>query len=233
MLLWTSAWAAEPVAVGVGAGLGLEMPDNSSSFGLLADCNPESGKACAPVVHLLVPVRVPLTTHTALRIGTTGTFGVGRDVISWEVADPEDPRFTDNSRRHEIARAFYTSLGATVGPEVRLPTTGRVVPYFATGLGLGLAATFHSDLQRPDLFDPELYEVEDLSNPRVISPYAMQPALAGDLALGVSVGALWVELGYQLQYLGQARLRKTPTELKAEREPFGWNTLRLSVGVSP
>jgi hypothetical protein len=232
MLLLASAWAAEPVTVGVGAGLGLEMPDSSSSFGLLADCNPETGKACAPVFHLLVPVRVPLTTHTGLRIGATGVFGVGRDVITWEVS--RDPRLpVEDQRRHEIVRAFFTSLAATVGPEVRLPVEGNVVPFFATGVGFGFAGTFHSDLQRPDLFDSEVYTAEDLQNPRVLSPYALQPALAGDLALGVTTGPVWFELGYQLQYLGSTRLRRTPDSLLARREAFGWNALRLSVGVSP
>jgi hypothetical protein len=155
---------------------------------------------------------------------------VGRDVISWEVS--RDPRL-QSSRRHEAQRAFYTSLAATAGPEVRLPVEGSVVPFFAAGLGLGLAGTFHSDLQRPDLFDPGVYTADDLKNPRVLSPYALQPALAGDLVLGLSSGPMWFELGYQLQYLGSARLRGSPASLDARREPFGWNTLRLSVGVSP
>lgn len=212
--------AAAEIDLGVGAALALDLPDRASkdyaSFG--------------PGPSLLVPLRVGLTEHARLRSTLRADLGFGSDRVTWGVeVDGQQLRVAS-----EDHWAMLAAAGLTVGPEVSLPVSGPVVPYLGAELGAAWVGTYHAF--GPDaaiLLDPDQNE---LDNPKNVDPYTTQLALLTDLHAGVSLGAGdgvggWAELGYSAAYLGARTLNKSPAEIDARREAYGWNPLRLAAGV--
>jgi hypothetical protein len=207
-------------SVGVGAGVGLDMPD------VKVEGNAARGETTfGPSPNLLAPLRLDVARFAAIRVTVHAAFSQGRDYLSW--AQPGvAPRVAEQPKR-----AWLGSLAGTVGPEVRIPVGGVVEPYIAGGAGVGLVYVWHN-IDRVELLIPEYYTEERLSNPLTRDPFSRQAVFATDLALGATIDRLWFELGYSAQFVDSAPLVRSPEVLDVQREAFGWNALRLVVGFS-
>jgi hypothetical protein len=177
-----------------------------------------------PGLNLMIPVRLDLTGGAALRVDGRALYSRGTDRITWTrpgVGPQTDP-----------AEALLGVFGATVGPEVRFVPSGPVSPYFAAGVGAMVANTWHV-IDRPELFDPEKYPPEELGeNTNRVDPYTTQLVPAGVLALGVHLGAAWLEVGYDAIWVPRATLVGSPEEVGAERAKYGWNAVRIAIGAA-
>lgn len=220
------ALAAEPaegepfVSVGLGGGIGLEIADKTGEYGILAPC-----KLCPPTLHVLVPVRFTVSEIAALRLSLAPAFGIGQDEWSFLMPGDEEPQTLR-------VRSFLLTLPLTAGPEVTLPIGAPLRASFGGGLGLALTGVFHSQMKLPELLDAEEYDYDALVDPWKLSPYTIQPSLAGNLFASVRTEKLWFELDYAMQYLRARSMEGTNLDLSVERAPLQWNTLSLSVGVA-
>lgn len=200
-------------SVGVGVGLAQDLPDAFET--------PVPARF-GPGVALLVPARLDLTAAAALRATFRAELAFGRDHVSWIAGG--GPLVGEETK----ARVLGTSV--VIGPEVHLPTEGKVVPYLAGGLGLALVHTFHN-VERPELFEEKDPEV--LDNSMYLDPFTRQVALATDVAVGVDLGdLLWAELGYGASFLDATPMRRSDPTLDVQRQAYGWNALRLAVGLT-
>ncbi|MEQ1501607.1 MAG: hypothetical protein ABMB14_05220 [Myxococcota bacterium] len=209
-LLGWLAGVAHASSIGAGAGLGVDLGGDDATLG--------------PVPSLWVPLRIDVSARAAIRATVSGGFTVGHDVVSWEIAAAD-------RRVGEETRAIFASLGASVGPELRFPI-GAFDLYAGASVGLALVHTWHSRMDHPDLFSVERYSDEELLDPLTINPYNRQLVPATDVAIGLTSGRLWGELGYGAQFLGRNTLIGSPEDLVVQREPFGWNAVRIVVGVA-
>lgn len=205
--------ASRAGSVGIGAGVAFDLPDPS----------PPVVSRFGPSPNLLVPIRLDVAPSAAVRTTLHLAFAQGTDFVSWVL--PGRPR------EGEETRAWLGSAAVTIGPEIRLPVSGPVEPYFAGGVGIGLVHTWHN-IERADLFDLEHYPAERLANGLTIDPFTRQVVFATDLAVGVAIERWWLELGYGLQFVGHSPLVHATPLLDARREGFGWNTVRLVAGFS-
>jgi hypothetical protein len=130
---------------------------------------------------------------------------------------------------------MFVAVAVSAGADFLLPVPGKVAPYLGADLGVAWVGTFHSFGGPTEvLLDPEQNNLESGSN---IDPWTSQATFVTDLHGGVDlpVGervALWVETGYSVAFLNSRELRKTPPELDATRDPYGWNAFRIGAGVS-
>lgn len=212
MIAWL-AGAAHASSVGVGLGGAIDLPDAQYD-----------GTAFGPSPNLLVPVRIDLTEFARIRATVHVAFGWGHDTVSWMSGD----------RRvsEESPSAFFGSTALLAGGEVRLPVDGLIRPYFGGSVGAALVHTWHS-LGRAELFGPEYTDDQLLHHPNAtLDPYSRQLVWASDLALGAELGAVWAEAGYALQFVPDAELRKANPQLGVRHEPYGWNALRVVVGIA-
>lgn len=212
MIAWLAvAGVARASSVGVGLGGAVDLPDGGEAkFG--------------PSPNLLVPVRIDLGQTARIRTTLHAAFGAGTDEISWMVGGE---RVSEPSEA-----AYFGSVALLSGPEIAVPLDGPISPYFGGSIGLALVHTWHN-IDRADLFGPTYTDEQLLGAPgRTFDPYARQLVLATDLAVGIDAAPLWAELGYALQFVPDAPLRKSEPSLLVRHEPYGWNALRLVVGVS-
>ncbi|HHO52530.1 MAG TPA: hypothetical protein ENK18_17100 [Deltaproteobacteria bacterium] len=186
-------------------------------------------------LSLQLPVRLDLTEHTSLRIGGRLDYAGGGgerngfwcrelDVISWDV-------IADERAGVHPRCGWMLSGGLTVGPEIRLPVSGPVQPYVAGGLGLTAIGNFHN-IHIPELLDPQRNNLSPDGLSFNIDPFSLKASWLTDLALGAHLGERWyAEAGYSSAWAGRAELKKSTADLEVDREPYGWNALRLAGGL--
>jgi len=211
ILLSGFAATAHADSLGIGAAIVRDLPDAVETA-----VPTEFGFGGA----LLLPLRLDLAPAAALRATARFDVARGSDHVVWQLGDSEvgeAPRW-----------ALFLSSAATVGPEVRFATEGRFRPYVAGELGAALVHTFH-DIERAELLDPAKNNVTSTGN---LDPYSRQLALATDVSLGAHADPVWFELGYTDVFVDEAKLLRSTPELQVRRAPYGWNALRLAVGVS-
>ncbi len=218
LLVAHPALAAE-VEVGVGAGLAKDLGDRVSRdyarFGL------------GP--NLLVPVRVALSPHAAVRATARAELGVGSDRVTW-VRDIDGRDVRVGSDDHW---AMVAAGGLTVGPELRLPVDGPVAPVLGAEAGAAWIGTYHSfSGESAVILDPKQNDLDDPGN---VDPFTTNLTVLSDVHAGVvSTGdgpGFWAEVGYAAAYVRGAGLRKSVGALDARREAYGWNPLRVAAGV--
>ncbi|MEZ4234882.1 MAG: hypothetical protein R3F59_01685 [Myxococcota bacterium] len=173
---------------------------------------------------LVLPARIDVGPSVAVR--TTFEVGVARgtDTLSWQVGD----------ERVGVENAALFGAGTLlVGPEVALRGDRGWWPYFGVSVGPSLVVTGHSKMtDRHDLFDPAEYSTADLGDPSTVDPFSRQVVLASQLTAGIATDLLWAELGYGGSYLPAGELRRGTPGIGLRREAYGWNALRLVVGVA-
>lgn len=210
-----SAALAGGVSVGVGVGATKDLPDAHGKFGF----GPE----------LQIPVKFEVTQKTFLRVDLQAGFATGRDRVTWgREVDGEEVRFYSDEHW-----TLVTHGQLVVGADVMLPIDFPL--YLGLQAGAAMIGNYHAlgGTSADVLLDPSQNDIGDPGN---IDPFsqALVPVSAVHVGTKVPLGALdlWGEVGYTVAFLGAKPLAKTPSELGAMREPFGWNPLRLVVGVS-
>ena len=122
--------------------------------------------------------------------------------------------------------------GLTAGPELVLAPDAAIRPTLGAEFGGAWVGTYHSlDASTAFLMDPALNDLENANN---VDPYTNQWALMTDLHAGLTTGdavGLWTEVGYSASFVAESTLRKTLAEYEARRSAFGWNAVRLTLGV--
>jgi len=216
-VLAASSARAEEVRVGVAATLATDLPDPVS--GEYARFGPGPG--------VQVPVWVELAPWALLRATVRGDLGVGSDRVSWKrEIDGEPVRFYDDEQF-----AMFVAGGLTLGPEVVFPTKGSVEPYLGAEAGGTWVGTYHAfDGPTALLLAPER------NGPKAggVDPYTSQLTVLTEVHMGLGLGTqgrYWTELGYSVAWVGASDLRNAPDALAARRAPWGWNAIRLALGV--
>jgi hypothetical protein len=222
--MWmAAALAAEPGEVRAGVDLGaiLDLPDRASG----------EHTRFGPGPSIAVPVRIALSERARLRFQLRGEMASGRDRLLWtERVAGEDLLLYDDDHL-----AIPVVVAGTVGAEIAVPLgTGGVELALGAETGGAWVSTFHS-LGGPTqpLLDPEQNELDDPGN---IDPYTRQLAWVSGLDATVAVPFgeglhLTLRTGYSGAFLNARPLRKTPAALDAHRAAYGWNPLRIAVGL--
>jgi hypothetical protein len=213
-------------SVGVLAGASLDLPDRVS--GGYTRFNPGGG--------LAIPVRYRIGESAFLRAAIRLDAATGNDRVTWNgVVGDRTVRLS--SRDHWT---LLTAAALTVGGEVRAPTDWPVLPLGGASIGGTWVGTWHSfgvsdaGVDTTPLFDPAQ---NDLDDPKNIDPWAGGWALLAEVHLGAAVPIsdrleLLVETGYGVAFLPEAELRKAPAGLEARRSAFGWNPVRVQIGLA-
>jgi len=217
------SFAAEPgdLSLGVGAALAIDLPDPAS----------KGDAKFAPGPSLQVPFRWTVVPLARARLDLRVDLATGTDTVRWTETVDGEPVEVQSTGHF----AMFVAVGLSAGVDFLIPVKGKVAPYLGADLGVAWVGTFHSfDGATQVLLDPEQ---NDLDDPNNIDPYTTQWAPLTDLHGGVDVPlsagvALWVETGYSVAFLNARDLRKTPPELDATRDPYGWNAFRIGTGVS-
>jgi hypothetical protein len=169
---------------------------------------------------VVAPVRIDLTPAAGLR-GTVRIDATlpGNSHVTWLVC---------SQRAGEATRGGLVALSAAIGPEVRLPIDGPVVPYAGAAAGLAVVHTWHN-IERVELMDPASNNLDSGGN---WDPFSQQLVFLTDFDLGATAGPLWFELGYTGAFVYTASLKRSTAALEVQREAYGWNAPRLGVGIS-
>lgn len=223
VLVSAPGMAAEPgdLSLGVGVALSVDLPDPVS----------KGDARFAPGPSLLIPFRWTLVPLARARLGLRADLGTGTDTVRWTEEVDGEPVELQSSGHF----AMFVGVTLTAGVDFLLPTPGKVAPYLGADLGLAWVGTYHSfDGATQVLLDPAQNDLDDPGN---VDPFTTQWTALTDLHGGVDVPlsegvALWVETGYSVAFLNSRDLRKTPPELDATRDAFGWNAFRIGAGVS-
>ena len=218
MIAWSMVGAAYAggLAVGVGVGVVKDMPDAHARFGV------------GPTLQ--IPVRYEIAPRAFLRVDLQAAFATGHDRLTWgREIDGAEVRFYSDDHWSLVA-----SGALMVGADVMLPDDLPV--YVGVQAGLGMIGNYHAlgGTSAAVLLDPDQNDIGDTGN---IDPSSMAIVPVSALHVGalLPIGDgldLWGEVGYTVAFLGAKPLTKTPSGLGATREPFGWNPLRVVVGVS-
>lgn len=214
--LWIGAAYAGALGVGVGVGAIKDMPDARGRFGV------------GP--SLQIPVRYEVAPRAFLRADLQAAFATGHDRLTWgREIDGSEVRFYSDDHW-----SLVTSGAVMVGADVLLPADLPV--YVGVQAGVAMVNNYHAlgGTSAAVLLDPDQNEIGDTGN---IDPSssAIVPVSAFHVGAWLPMGDavhLWGEVGYMVAFLGAKPLSKTPSGLDARREPFGWNPLRVVVGVS-
>lgn len=218
--------AAFDTSVGLALGATLDLPDRVS--GGYTRFNPGGG--------LAIPVRVRVGESAFLRAAVRLDAATGNDRVTWNgVAGDQTVRLS--SRDHWT---LLTAAALTVGGEVRAPTDWPVLPLGGASIGGTWVGTYHSfgvsegGVDTRPLLDPTQNDLEDPNN---IDPWAGGLAILAEVHVGAAAPLsdsleLIVETGYGVAFLPEAELRKTPTALEARRSAFGWNPVRVQIGLA-
>jgi len=220
--LASPALAASPDAVRVGVEIGAswDLPGSQST----------QAAVFSPGPTIAIPLRVALTDQTRLRLAVRGDTATGRDRVTWASPAP-GPTVTLYDDDHFAMPVLGTAL---VGLEVVLPLDTPLEVTLGVDTGVAWVGTFHSlgGATRP-LLDPAQ---NDLQDPNNIDPYTTQLAWMNGVDVGLAVPFgdglhLTVRTGYSGAFLNARTLQKTPAALDAQRAAYGFNPVRLAVGV--
>ena len=179
---------------------------------------------------LSIPVRLEIHDAVRLRATLRAEMGWGTDRLTWseEVAGETVRVFDDDHS------AILASGALSVGADILLPLGLPIGLYFGAEAGPAWFGTYHVlGGDTVVLLDPEQ---NDLERPTNVDPYTSQGALLSDVHFGVERVlvedrlALWFEVGYSIAFVESRGLRKSPAELDAKREAYGYNALRAGVG---
>jgi hypothetical protein len=215
MIALALAGSAVAGTIGIGAGVSQDLPDGSTSG---------AQTRFDPAGSLVVPVSVDVAPNASIRATVQGTIVTGRDQIAWDV--------NGVGRFAEPTRTIAGLFALTLGPEIRFTRDAPVTPYLAGGLGLAVVNNWHSRMERPELFDPAVYDAERLNQKFTLDPFTTQVVPVTTFGFGLRGGALWGELGYDMMFVGRSDLRRGTPALSPTREAYGWNAMRLVVGLS-
>jgi hypothetical protein len=216
------ALAAETgdMGVGVGVAMAADLPDKVSK---------EYAKF-GPGPSLQIPFRYQVAPLARFRASARFDLGVGSNRVHWE----QEVNGEDVTLYSDDHWAMFVAGGLSVGADFLLPVDSPLIPYLGAEGGVAWVGNYHSFSGSTQvLLDPEQNDLDDSSN---IDPWTGQLTLltevhlGGDFALSEGLD-LWVETGYSVAFLNARELRKTPEELNATRDPWGWNTLRIGAGV--
>lgn len=215
LLLPSLAWAGP--SMGVGALVGVDLPDPASG----------DSTVLGPGPGLHIPVWFG-DGLARLRVTGRSEVAFGQDRITWaEDVNGAPQRFGSADHFTMVALA-----GLTAGPELVLAPDAAIRPNLGAEFGGAWVGTYHSlDASTAFLMDPALNDLENANN---VDPYTNQWALMTDLHAGLTTGdavGLWTEVGYSASFVAESTLRKTLAEYEARRSAFGWNAVRLTLGV--
>ncbi len=224
LLLLAQIAAAGTNSFGIGLGFAADLPDAAKG-------NTSFGGAT-----LSLPVRIGVSSGARIRIEPRADIGFGSNFVSWQgpgAWQGEPYRFS--SEEHW---AMLTSGQLLVGAEADAPINSDVKPYFGAALGLAWVGTWHSfgDETGTGVLLSD-YTEEERANSGTIEPNTQDIVPITDLEAGVrmplgsSGTALDLGLGYSFAFLGEKRLSRTPDALDATRGAYGWNAIRVGVGV--
>ena len=220
---------ADGLSVGVGIDASLDMPDPKGTMSY--------SKGFAGV-GLMIPVRYDLSDFASFRATVRTAFAPGHDRVSWGTPIPSTSATEPAEVRHASVEHFalLAAAGLTVGLEAATKETG-LSPYFGVETGPVLVNTYHSfdaDSGTSDLLKDLTPEQQASSG--TIEPFTSKLTLLTDLHAGVrtrgeSGVGFWAEAGYAAAFVGAQHLKNTPDAINAQRDPYGWNALRLGFGV--
>jgi hypothetical protein len=222
VLFPATTWAGMVVGVGVGV---------SKDLGDAASTTNNTHLGVGPSLH--IPVRYALGEHAYLR-GTVRFDSAlsGQDRLTWgQTIDGQDVRFYDDDHK-----AIMLGAGATIGLDADLTHGKGFTPYIGAEAGVAMINTYHSRLMNGILFKDEDVASNSVTS-GYLDPFTSQPTFITDLHLGgmypmTSSMALQLEAGYSLAYVDAHALSKTDEALGAMREAYGYNAIRLGVGVA-
>lgn len=210
---------AGDLSLGFGAAVSADLGDNVS----------DGDTRFGPGPSLQVPIRYALADKAWIRATVRADAGWGTDRVTWgQTVDGEEVRFYSTGHW-----AMLLGTALTVGGDAGLP--GNLPLYVGAEAGPAWVTTYHSlGGETQLLLDPSQ---NDLDSSKNLDPFTAQAALLTDLHAGALVPMsdgmkLWVETGYSLAFIAPRALNKTPEALDARREAYGWNALRLGLGVS-
>lgn len=212
---------ASPVSIGANVGVSTDFAD-------------ASGTAFSVAPQLAIPVRIAVGKYGAVRITPRADFGFGRDRVSWgRYVDGQEVRVYSDGHK-----AFLASASLSVGAEGYAPVSEKFQPFIGGSGGLAWIGTYHSFAGQEEASQALLDgDQNKLGDPTNVDPFSSQVALLTDLYGGGRLVlndklALFLELGYSFAFVPSTPLRKTPAELNAVRDAYGWNALRGGIGFS-
>lgn len=220
--------SAGDLSVGFGLGAAKDLPD-IQTFGKFS---------VGP--SLQIPFRMGLGDRASFRATIIADGASGNDRVTWGIPVPSTAPNTPASVRYasDAHFTYMVAAGLTVGLEASAKPSGWT-PFIGVDAGPELANTYHSfgtDNDNTQILLTGLTD-DELKNGNTLDPYTSQIAWLTDLRVGVhgplSNGLdLWVETGYSNAFLGAKALTKPPDAISARREPYGYNAVRLAVGLS-
>lgn len=218
-LLAPSLASAGELSIGVGVGAALDLPDRVNIGG-------DTKLGVGP--GLYIPVRYAFGESVAFRATVRVDSSYGTGSVSWKEGDRR--AYSDEPW------TMYLGPAVTAGFDIAPPGTS-FKPYFGAEAGVAFVNTIQSygeSTGTQQLFDAEQ---EDLENSNYIDGMSTQPAVMSDLHIGLrgplSDGVdLWVETGYSLAFVDSAKVKRTPASLDVMHDPYGYNAVRLGVGVA-
>jgi hypothetical protein len=213
--------SAMDMSLGVNVGGLIDLPDKVSKDHTKFGFGPSFGLSYS--VRVASVARLKASLQTALQ--------TGNDRVSWEYqVDGETVRVFDDDHF-----SMLVGVGLLAGVDVMVPGDLPITPYLGGQVGGVWVGTYHSfgGATQP-LLDPTQNDLEDSGN---VDPYTEQLALMTELHLGVEKRfgetiSLSFETGYSMAFLPTKALKKTDESLNAQREAFGWNAIRLGLGLS-
>ena len=211
---------AADMSLGVQLGGVADLPDAVSKEHTKFGLGPSFG----------VVYRVHLASYARVRAGVQAHLATGNDRVTWDAeVEGENIRLYDQDHFSMVAGVAFTG-----GFDVLVPKELPITPYFGGDLGGLWMGTYHSfggDTQV--LLDPSQ---NDLDDPNNVDPYTSQIAWLTEFHIGLekTFGErvfMNLEAGYQMAYMGEKALKKTPEEYNARREAYGWNAVRFGLGL--
>lgn len=202
MFSWIALAHAGDLSVGLGGGITKDMGDPALGGEKYANFGVGLG--------LLVPVRYKVGDTTRLRLDLGLQMARGTDRVTWEQADTT--YYVDD----QPAAVTAATLG--VGGDLFF---GKSPVYLGATMGGGYFVVAHSVSGAPSELGTDL-------SSRQFAPVA-DVHLGGYQGVGDTL-AVWLEAGYSISFLDASAL--TSAGLNAQRAPFGWNAVRVGLGVS-
>lgn len=220
---------AGELSLGVGVEGGLDLADRQGS---------EAWASFGPGLGLALPVRYSLGERADLRATVRGNLASGADRVTWQDQVPGVEGAVPVQYASEEHWAMQVGAGLTVGLDTRLKDEG-LQPYLGAELGPFWVLNYHSfgaSSGTQALLSE--YSDEELANANTVEPHTSTLTLwtdlhaGGRLPLGDGGLDLWFETGYSTAFVGARPLTRTDPAISAQREAYGWNAIRLGVGVA-